>query len=152
MLSVRAIPPPSSSISASPSLVANPISLVNPPNACAIHFPTAVSVPKTNLVIETLSADVVRNLATVLIFSLRPCKLEDYISLLYLGHYIFNRMVYCGKPSRGCQMCRTRRIKVYLLPNPTSRAVVYVYIHIRLRLFPCFPSPGDSLLTYLCPS
>lgn len=21
-------------------------------------------------------------------------------------------MVYCGKPSRGCQMCRTRRIKV----------------------------------------
>lgn len=25
-------------------------------------------------------------------------------------------MVYCGKPSRGCQMCRTRRIKVHYLP------------------------------------
>lgn len=24
-------------------------------------------------------------------------------------------MVYCGKPSRGCQMCRTRRIKVRTL-------------------------------------
>lgn len=26
----------------------------------------------------------------------------------------YNTMVYCGKPSRGCQMCRTRRIKVCL--------------------------------------
>lgn len=34
---------------------------------------------------------------------------------LYCTTYRFLSMVYCGKPSRGCQMCRSRRIKVPML-------------------------------------
>ena len=36
------------------------------------------------------------------------------------------KMVYCGKPSRGCQMCRTRRIKVrqpYANASPAPQAL-----------------------------
>lgn len=40
-------------------------------------------------------------------------------------------MVYCGKPSRGCQMCRTRRIKVRALSKQRPGRHAHVYSAMR---------------------
>ena len=37
-------------------------------------------------------------------------------------------MVYCGKPSRGCQMCRTRRIKVCRISLTTLPVNTYCLV------------------------
>jgi hypothetical protein len=34
------------------------------------------------------------------------------VEISSIGRHCWHKMVYCGKPSRGCQICRSRRIKV----------------------------------------
>lgn len=53
-------------------------------------------------------------------------------------------MVYCGKPSRGCQMCRTRRIKVLF-------SALLLISHLAKRISLSHPPQSSATRRHLLP-
>lgn len=65
----------------------------------------------------------------------RRTNLKETSILLAVGAFQWRvaqaqPMVYCGKPSRGCQMCRTRRIKVGCCRSTITFAVKTPYSYL----------------------